>query len=91
MRPRQPSKRSTTVTVICHYEPDLARQVQALLVVLQCQAPKAAEVCGESATPLAVPTAPAVGTTGASTKTGTVTSSAANKQGYSHDTTRHPA
>jgi len=84
-------KSRTNLVVIGCYKPDLARQLQALLVVLNRQAPPGADLGDEPADPAAVPgrsNAPAVGTTGASTDIGTVTSSATNKQGCTHDTTR---
>jgi hypothetical protein len=58
MHQRPPSKRHAAITVVCHYAPDLARQLRALHVVLR-QTPDAAEVGGETAAPTPAPTAPA--------------------------------
>ena len=95
MRRRVSTKPAGAVTVVRHYETDIASVAQALLVVLTYRAPcvSQAETQAEDTPTAAVPTrsnAPAGGPTGALTDIGTVTSNATNKQGSSHDTTRHP-
>jgi hypothetical protein len=93
---RVSSKRPDVSSVVREYVPDLARQVQALLVVLRaCEgdpgpAPQHTSVPAALAAVPGRSNAPAAETPGASTDIGTVTSSAINKQGCTDDTTTRP-
>jgi hypothetical protein len=84
-RRRGPNERVDAVTVVHHFETDVARVAKALLVVLTYRAPTTPDVepTRTNATAAEAPVA--------STKTGTVTSSATYKQGSNHDTTRLPS
>jgi hypothetical protein len=88
-----PTKSAADLVIVGCHKPDLARQLQALRLVLRRQTPHSAAVCDEpEAERNTMPTrSNASPESEASTDTGTAGPSATTKQGSQHhDTTRQP-